>query len=330
MPSLEERLFHCLENNLHPKDEIIQLYGKMFNGMRDASFKKDFSSEFADVLNKYKEDTTLAAKDFNEYEPMHVENNYLPFEKKHGIMSFLFGIVLPEKRWKRILKKLEWEKWAGGMFVPAGNFSNCGNTELRYQTFGFALGSGHSIYEHEALHANRQLYSNNCHFIDGYGSEINYSPEELKVRCEYTFIDEMHAYISDSWERADMKKTLKTKYWTSEIKTIYSLIKGVWPISAAKKNKMKKAVKPIFAELDSTIDACFYLKQRLDPEVLTPLFYALGPTADEIRQAEFPSIFADIRLWADLLEKDIIRQNMIRTELQKKGYCNNPFIMPVP
>ncbi|MDI6737146.1 MAG: hypothetical protein QME12_01360 [Nanoarchaeota archaeon] len=330
MPSLEERLFHCLENNLNHKDGTIQLYSKMFEGLRDAFLKKDFSSELADVLNKYHGKDVLAGKDLGEYEPMHIENNYAPFQQRHGILSFLFGIVLPEKKWKRVLKKLKWQKWASGLFVSAGNFSNCGNTELRCQTFGLALGSGHGIYGHEALHANRQFYANNFFLIDGYGSEINYSPEELKARCEYRFIDEMHAFISDNWEIRGMKNTLKTQYWPSEIKTIYSLVKGIWPISSARKNKLKNAVKPVFAELDSTIDACFYLKQRLDPFVLTPLFYAIAPTADEIRQKEFPSIFADIRLWAGLLEKDVIRPNMIRTELQKKGYCLDSVLISVP
>ena len=59
------------------------------------------------------------------------------------------------------------------MFVPAGHFRNCGYTELNYGWFGFALGNGQGIYEHEALHACRQLYSRNCFFIDGYGAEIN-------------------------------------------------------------------------------------------------------------------------------------------------------------
>jgi len=140
----------------------------------------------------------------------------------------------------------------------------------------------------------------------------------------------MHAYLSTGWERADMKKTLKTKYWASEIKTICSLAKGVWPVSLAKKNELRKAVKPVFEELDKTIDACFYLKQRLSPDILTPLFYALGPTADEAREKSFPSIFADIRLWADILEKDIVRPNLIMSELRNKGYCMNKLFVPMP
>ena len=330
MPSLEERLFHCLENNLHHRDEIIQHYGKMFNDMRDISFKKDFSSEFAAVLNKYHGHSQLKADDFYGYELMHIENNYIPFEQKHGIMSFLFGIVLPEKKWKKILKKLGWEKWACGMFVPAGHFRNCGHLELNYYTFGFTLGNGHGIYGHEALHACRQLYSYNCSFIDGYGNKINYGPDELRARCEYTFIDEMHACLSNNWGITDLKKVLKTKYWNLETKTIGSLAKDVWPISTDKKKNLRTAVNPVFMGLVSAIEACFYLKQMLEPDVLTPLFYALGPTADEVREKEFPSIFADIRLWAKLLEKDVIRPNMIRSELQKKGYCINHIIAPLP
>lgn len=172
MPSLEERLFHCLENNLNQRDETIGLYEKMFNSMYEASMKKDFSSEFADVLNKYNGSSKLKADDFSGYKPMHIGQNYLPFGQKHGIMSFLFGIVLPEKKWKKLLKKLGWEKWAGGMFVPAGHFRNCENPELNYKWFGFALGSGQGIYEHEALHACRQIYFHNCYLIDGYGDKL--------------------------------------------------------------------------------------------------------------------------------------------------------------
>lgn len=330
MPSLEERLFHCLENNLYYKDEIIQRYGKLFDYTRDLSLKQDFSSEFADVLNKYHGSSKLKENDFSGYTPMHIENNYAPFEKKHGIRSFLFGIVLPEKKWKKLLKKLDWQRWAGGMFIPAGNFRKCANTSLNYQTFGFTLGNGQGVYEHEALHACRQLYSRNCFLIDGYGAEINYGLDELMARCEYTFIDEMHAYVSTGWGLKDMAKTLNTKYWHSEIKTINSLVKGVWPISIPQKNKFKKAVNPVFEGLVSTIKSCFYLKQRLSPDILTPLFYSLGPTINEIREKEFLSIFADIRLWAELLEKDAVRPNLIMSELRNKGYCMNKILVPVP
>ena len=158
---------------------------------------------------------------------------------------------------------------------------------------------------------------------------INYGTEELRARCEYTFIDEMHAYLSTGWERLNMKKTLKTKYWASEMKTINSLIKDAYQVPAQKK-ALKKSVNPVFTELDQTIDACFYLKQKLSPDILTPLFYAIRSTPDEIRNKNFPSIFADIRLWSDILEKDIVRPNLIMSELRNKGYCMNKFISPVP
>ncbi|MFH1065035.1 MAG: hypothetical protein V1734_00835 [Nanoarchaeota archaeon] len=330
MPSLEERLFHCLRNNLYYKDEIIQRYGKLFDYTRYLSLKQDFSSEFADVLNKYHGGSKLKENDFSGYIPMHVENNYAPFGQKHGIMSFLFGIVLSEKKWKKLLKKLDWQKWAGGMFVPAGHFRKCANTSLNYQTFGFALGSGYGVYEHEALHACRQLYSRNCFLIDGYGNEINYGFDELRARCEYTFIDEMCAYVGTGWGMAHMVKTLKTKYWNSEIKTICSLVNNKWPASIIKKKTLKNAVRPVLRGLVSTIESCFYLKQRLSPDILTPLFYSLGPTINEIMGKEFCSVFADIRLWAELLEKDVVRPNLIMSELRNKGYCMNSISVPVP
>ncbi|MDD4877987.1 MAG: hypothetical protein PHO02_03045 [Candidatus Nanoarchaeia archaeon] len=327
MPSLEERLFNCIEQNLKHKDDVIQLYGKMFNRTRELSLTKDFSQEFADAMNRYKGKKVLKAGHFSGYSSLHIESNYLPFERKHAIMSFLFGIVLPEKKWKTLLKKLEWEKWACGMFVPAGYFLGDWPRELDYSAFGFTLGSGQGIYAHEAIHANRQLYSSNCCFIDSYGAQINYSDDELRARCEYTFIDEMHAYIIDNWEKESLKKTLKTNYWNAEIKTICSFANNSWPASSLRKRKLKNSVKPVFAGLDRTIEACFYLKQRLEPDILTPLFYSLGPTIAEISRKGFPSIFADICLWAELLEKDIVRQGMIRDELQKKGYCCEDIIL---
>ena len=71
-----------------------------------------------------------------------------------------------EKAW---LGKMGWR-----MFVPAGHFRNCENPELNYKWFGFALGSGQGIYEHEALHACRQIYFHNCYLIDGYGDKLWY------------------------------------------------------------------------------------------------------------------------------------------------------------
>ena len=47
----------------------IGLYEKMFNSISEALMKKDFSSEFADVLNKYNGSSKLKADDFSGYKP---------------------------------------------------------------------------------------------------------------------------------------------------------------------------------------------------------------------------------------------------------------------
>ena len=74
------------------------------------------------------------------------------------------------------------------------------------------------------------------------------------------------------------------------------------------KKALRKSVTPVLEEMECTIDACFYLKKRLSRTILTPPILCFGPfTADEIRDKNFPSIFADIRLGSDILEKDIVR-----------------------
>ena len=100
--------------------------------------------------------------------------------------------------------------------------------------------------------------------------------------------------------------------------------------SITRKKALRKSVNPVLEEMECTIDACFYLKKRLSQNILTPLFYALKFTADEIRDKNFPSIFADIRLGSDILEKDIVRPNLIMSELRNKGYCMEKFISPAP
>lgn len=327
MPSLEERLFHCIERNLKQKEEVLELYARLFDGMREASLKRDFSQDVVSALNAYKGKDVLKQEDIGQYEPLHVENNSINFEKKHGIKSFLFGIKVGDEKWKHIKKKMGWQKWAEGFFIPAGHFTSVLNYELMFCTFGLVIGNSHALYEHEALHACRQIYSANCYFIDGYGSSLMNPGNELKARCEYTFVDEMHCYLNDNRSFNETARLLKGDYWDSEKEAIFSIIVGSGLEKIKKKGLVKKAIKPVWREIECTIRASHVLKNRLAPEVLTPLFYSLGPTIDEIRNKNFPSIFADIRLWAELLERDVVRQGMIRAELQKKGYCCDDIIM---
>ena len=71
------------------------------------------------------------------------------------------------------------------------------------------------------------------------------------------------------------------------------------------------------------IDAALSLQEMVPYDMLTPMFFALGPTVAEIKAKQYYSPFGDIMLWENLLKNGRIKPETIREALQKKGYCKD-------
>lgn len=327
MPSLEERLFHCIEKNLVQKEEVMSSYSKQFDSMCELALTRDFSADFASALNQYKTNAGVTEEDISGYEILHAAEAVESFKYRFMLKPFLFGILIEQKKWKPLLKKLKEASWAEGLFIPASNFSSLAGG-LMLNTFGLSIGKDSGVFQHEALHANRQLYSANCRWLDGYDDNPSYSIEEWRARAEYTFIDEILGFVYDNFSMDETRTWLEGKYWQSEVKEIYSHI--TCGDCSTKRRQVKRRVRTVKRGIPDAVTYSYRLKNRLSSEVLAPLFYSLGAMPEEVNEHNFPSAFNDIKLWVELLDNGIVSQQMIRSELQKKGYCLEPVIISLP
>lgn len=323
MPSLEQRLFHCIEKNLVQKEQVMDSYSKLFEKMCEVSEKEDIGNDIVLALNAYKKEANITAEDIAGFSLLHTKKDIDLFQHKFMMYPFLFGIILPDDKWALLKKKLKEVKWAGGLFIPAFHFSAKGR--MHFDAFGFSVGTSSGIFQHEALHANRRLCSANCIWLDGYHENPAYSDDHWRARVEYNFLDELLPFVHDDISMNETESWLHGKYWNAEMQAIASYF-----TAGNTRKHVKRILKSVKKSIPDAVKYSYRLKNRLSPEVLAPLFYSLGTTPDEAGNNEFYSAFADIALWVQLLDNGTVNQQMIRSEVQKKGYCANPVVFSMP
>lgn len=329
MPSIEDRLLHCLEANLEPKEEVARCYGPHIDLMRQFSFGNSISEHIATALNIYrkndkKEGSCVEPKDVEGYKLLHTPENIKPHEQRHGIKTFMFGIEVSGNCWNALVEKLDLPKWSGGIYIPSGNFSGFYNAPLYFNMFGMVLAKGQGPVAHESLHADRRFYSANFEHISGYTENPSYSENEFRAKVQMSFIDEILCYMNDRRGKGSIKRLLKGKYLEHDIKHIVNRYPGLNDDEKKRKRKeLRKMLEPVRSSTRRAVWDSHYLLSRMDFSMLTPFFYALGPTKEEFNSKKFQLPFEDISQWADALRYDRIRHATIREILLKKGYCNN-------
>ncbi|MBU2637341.1 MAG: hypothetical protein KJ955_00015 [Nanoarchaeota archaeon] len=338
MAELEDRLLHCLEVNLNHKDEVISGNSWFAGHMRMSSFHLHLADTLATALNIYRKNyfvdenyNFVTPADVVPYTPLHTKEAIDRYELKYGIRTFMFAIHVPNMNWRRLLKKLDIPGWAGGIYLPAGRFNGFYQAPWHFSSFGLEIMQDKSCLEHEALHCDRRVYSANCNEISGFDANPDYKNEKLITKVQMSFVDEMLCYIHDGKSQISLKKLLKGKYWGREIDFIVSRFKGLNQEDKRKKSKeIEKKINPVKLAIPDAVRAAHALKYMLPPDILTPLFYSLGPTIEEIKAKQFRPPFEDIKLWADALGNGRIKPETVLEQLQKRGYCTRGRITVIP
>ncbi|HII15777.1 MAG TPA: hypothetical protein HA362_05700 [Nanoarchaeota archaeon] len=329
MPQLEERLFHCLEANLRDRDEVIAQHGKHIDEMRAYSFGPVVTEALATALNIYRRNYFVNGRhdfvvpdDISPCSLFHTEVNISYYEKVYGLKTFMFAICIPEGKWGPLKAKMELESWAGAFYLPASRFYGFFHRPLLFSVYGLELVcNSHALY-HEALHCDRRMYSANPLFMDSFNVNPDYARAELAAKLETGLVDEILCHLCDGRPKGSIKRLMTGKYMKRMFHNILQLYKDLKD-GPLQKNREDtgRILSGIKSRTRAAVRASSYLRQRLPPEILVPLFYSLGPTMEEIAKKEFRPPFEDILLWAKLLDEDKLRPEAIRMQLQKRHYC---------
>lgn len=316
----KEVLLENLANNLYDKSYILDMYGERIDNMRAYSMANDIREELAAAFNSKGDLRKLRGKDFDGYSIIHTLENIQSYEQKYGLKTMAFIIGIPKKNWDHIKQKLKQEKWIAGVYFGTGTFSKYAHPSLHFLTYGLALensASAPDIFEHEALHCDRNFYSVKFRYMNPC-SHVKYSPLELRAKGELSLADEIMAFMCTGREREYIKDTLRDTYMPSNRKFIKELnVKG------QDANYIRKALQPTTCEIRDTVDAAFYLQGALRHEILVPLLFSICPpmSRDKLSKENLP--FAEVRKWADMLYNFQVEPLEIIETLKKKGYCTN-------
>ncbi|HII15779.1 MAG TPA: hypothetical protein HA362_05710 [Nanoarchaeota archaeon] len=320
MTTIEGRLFHCIGENLRHRDEVIEEYGNRFDFMRDYSFRHDMAKPIASALNLYKGGAGIVPEDIGKYGLMHTDAAVAEFEQKHGIKNFMFCMRIEESKWEALAKKMQWPEGFGAIYISEAYFSGFKSSPLDFSAFGFAIGSSETMFAHESLHMARELYSANAVQMKTVYGEV--SDRECTAKLEFILTDEILAFTDAGLEREGVTVKLAAFYLDYYAKCmLFSLACPNEGPMQKETDTIGRAIEPVRKSLRLAVHSAFVLKSWLPFDVLTPLFYALGPTPKEMEASEFESPFLDLSLLAIMLQQGRIKPAAIKGALQKKGYC---------
>lgn len=337
MSSLEDRLFYRLEANLNHRDEVIENYGHKIDVMRNYSFKHDIAVQLAAALNMYRKSNSIGgdditSADIGDYRLMHGSDNILSYELTHGIKTFTFHIALSGDNRDIIMQKVGFLKWFGGAaFLPIC-FSKFKFRPLYFGTFGLVITGGRNNYypnfQHEALHTDIRNYSQNFNSLVSHPENLHYPAGLCRAKFQASLTDEILAFIYAGVEKGALQEKLRNRYWKYYVENLIGKCfnKPSSDESLTKQKAVREMLAPVKAQINGAVDASFYLKTQLNPDILTPLFFALGPNEEEIRQGILYGPFSDIKGWGVLLNNGSATPEKIKAQLQKKGYCRDSAI----
>ncbi|MBU2637340.1 MAG: hypothetical protein KJ955_00010 [Nanoarchaeota archaeon] len=337
MPSLEDRLFYRLEANLNHRDEVIEEYRHMIDVMRDYSLNHDITVQLMAALNIHRrrysaEGAEITAEDIGKYSPLHGSDYVDAYESMHGIKTFTFHIGLAEENRCRLMHKMGMPSWVGAIFCIPDAFTSFKLQPLFFNEFGIVIsgkiGNTYRSFQHEALHMDKRFYSLNFNNLVTFDAKTKYSLGLWRAKFQAHIIDEVLSFMCSGITKQSVADSWQGHYWQYYFDGIFQIYypKIKAEEQAVQKKEMGIILAPVKAQINGAVDISFYLKAQLDADILTPLFFALGPNKEEIKHGIFYGHFSDLKAWAILLNNGAATPNKIKQQLRKKGYCRDSVI----
>ncbi|MFH1065036.1 MAG: hypothetical protein V1734_00840 [Nanoarchaeota archaeon] len=320
--SLEEQLLHCLDANLKHREEVIEEHGNAIDFMRDYSYNNDIRHYLATALNIYEKRRDIVPSDFEGMKILHTKEEVQKYEQKHGIKSFLFDIELSKEKFKQLMPKVGGKDWYGGLYFLPSKFKGFHHSRLYFSKFGLAIEEKKSRFKHEAMHCDRRFYTAEytARFVPDYG--VDYPDARWRVLAELSFLEEILCFMAENYKPENVEKALSSNYMESKLDFFSGIFRGLNKEQKAEKRKQfERILQPTKNGIESAVKFAYSLKEKLPLNILTPLFFSIGPASEDIKAGKFYSPFADILLWEKCISEKRIVAMDIRNRLWKKGFC---------
>lgn len=320
---LEQRLMHCLDVNLRDREEVIEEYGNEIDFMRDYSYKNDMKNELATALNLFKKRGDIEPSDFDGMKLLHTRDALQAYEQKHGIKSLLFDIGIPNEKFKALMPKLDGKEWYGGMYFDSPIFNGFHHSHLLFSKFGFGMQQETWGFEHESLHCDKRIYTAGYYarfMPDKY--DADYPDSRWRAMAELYLAEEIFGYMAIGFQPEQVEESITQNYIEVTINLFLSTFTGLNDEQKAEKGKkFEQIFMPVKGNIGKVVKYAYSLKENLPFNLLTPLYFSIGPTSEDIKAGNFCSPFADISFWEKCISGKRIIQWDIRNRLRKKGYC---------
>jgi len=176
---------------------------------------------------------------------------------------------------------------------------------------------GLELYDHEALHAARRIYSKNRNILSHYPNSKEHNQFALRARLEMMILSELLCRICTGRSEEAVVKNLKEQY----IPRGQDLICSLSCVTEEQKPGIKQMLAPTKDRTGRIVEAAFWLAGCLGLNAMVPLSFALGPTSKETISGIFISPFFDIVDLARRLDEKKITVEQVVGNLQKKDYC---------
>lgn len=309
-----ERLLDQLYLNINDKVEMEPI---IISSQKARSYieEKGFNL-VVDILNRDSTKKRVKYELFDNAVPSHSFEFLRWYKSKHGFDPIGIGCVMKSKDgWKEFKKALNQdEPWSEAITLPPTDFSY--NPQVPLHKIGLIIygeSPSEKTKEHEMLHADQNCYSNVHSEITSWGRK-SYGREEILFKQEAEILSEVSSY------RTDLKRDKK---WVIDaLLRDYYTYNTIWirRNTGMKKEKVVKAMSPLKVKIPQAVEAVNYLMARLQPRLLTPILFSVGPTRRDVHKDELYSSFEDIILWAELMDLGKVKKCRIRKILKEKGY----------
>lgn len=320
--SLEQQLLHCLDANLRHRDEVIEEYGNIIDFMRTYSGLNSIKNELATALNIYEKRNDIEPSDFDDMRILPAKEALQAYENKHGLKSFLFDIELPKAGFTQLMPKVRGKEWYGGLYFPPGKFRGFHHPVLKLSRLGLAIEQEKGRFEHESLHCDRRFYTGGYRdrFLPDY--DADYSDARWRALTELSLLEEILCYVAEGCKPGDIEKSICSRYFNARIDFLAGTFRGLNENQRAEKRKQfENIILPVKYGVGNAVKMACRMREMLPFELLTPLFFSISPTEEEMRAEKFYSPFSDVSLWERRISEQKITMWDIRNRIQKKGYC---------
>lgn len=328
---LEERLFRQIDENLYDKNDVLWRYGYLIDYMRSYKSHK-LQEELAAALNSSGKYKNIMPEDLEGLHLLHKDYRLNGYESQFGIKPCLFDLGVPARKWNKLKKKLELEKWASACFMSKDNFKEFNHGHLAFNIFGLGIESADypdsyifymsnpSLFYHESLHADKVLYTRNDSKLRSL-AKGRIVPAELEAKVGTSILGEIICYICTDMKKANVTEALKGHYLRYYKKKLYKMRKKKHrKIKGEEKAVAERVFASVKEEIKPSVEAAYQLRDSFDLKMFVPLFFALGPTEDEMQNGQLIPPLSDIINLARLMDEGSISREQIAEALEKKNY----------